>query len=228
MNVRDRFGSQVTARRLAWPVAVLVGLFASVASRGQSVPPDITFTKDIAPILQRGCQHCHHRGGVAPMSLVTYEEVRPWARSIKERTTIGPHSGVMPPWFVEKNIGIQKFKGDPSLADEEIAAIVKWVNNGAPRGNPGDMPKALVFDDSGNWTIGEPDLVVKSKEITVPASGPDQWGDFRTDSNRPHERQVRAVPRNQRGQRRPERRPDQNGWRAFRVPPHDVYQHRTR
>jgi hypothetical protein len=112
------------------------------------------------------------------MSLVTYAEVRPWARSIKSRITIGPHAGVMPPWFVEKDIGIQKIKGDPSLSDEEIAKVVKWVNNGAPLGNPADMPKPLVFDDSGRWTIGEPDLIVKSKEITVPATGPDQWGDF--------------------------------------------------
>jgi hypothetical protein len=137
-----------------------------------------TFAKDVAPILQRACQGCHHPNSIGPMSLVTYQEVRPWARSIKERITIGPHAGVMPPWFVEKNIGIQKIKDDPSLSDEEIATVVKWVNAGAPLGNPADAPKPLVFDDSGRWTIGEPDLIVKSKEITVPASGPDQWGDF--------------------------------------------------
>jgi hypothetical protein len=169
-----RFGS------LGWQVAVFAGLFAPVALRAQSTASagDVTFTKDVAPILQRSCQGCHHPNSIGPMSLVTYEQVRPWARSIKSRITIGPHAGVMPPWFVEKDIGIQKIKGDPSLSDEEIAKVVKWVNNGAPLGNPADMPKALVFDDSGNWTIGEPDLVVKSKEITVPASGPDQWGDF--------------------------------------------------
>jgi hypothetical protein len=73
----------------------------------------------------------------------------------------------------EKNIGIQKFKNDPSLTDEEIAKIVKRTNSGAPRGNPADLPPPLSFDDSDKWTIGEPDLVLKSKEMTVPASGPD-------------------------------------------------------
>ncbi len=156
-------------------IAVFAGFCAPAALRAQ--PGDVTFTKDIAPILQRGCQTCHRANGVAPMSLVTYEEVRPWARALKERTLIGPHAGVMPPWFVEKDIGIQKFKNDPSLTDEEIAKIVKWTNSGASRGNPSDMPPPLSFDDSEKWTIGEPDLVLKSKEVTVPAAGPDWWGD---------------------------------------------------
>jgi hypothetical protein len=160
-------------------LTVLASLFAAAAARAQSGAPegDIVFTRDIAPILQRSCQPCHRPNGVAPMPLVTYEEVRPWARALKERTSKGPHAGVMPPWFVEKDIGIQKFKNDPSLTDEEITKVVKWANSGAPRGNPGDMPPSLSFDDSDRWTIGEPDLVLKSKEVTVPASGPDWWGD---------------------------------------------------
>ena len=88
-------------------------------------------------------------GSVAPMSLITYEEVRPWARSIKTRTAPAASSaGAMPPWFVEKNIGIQKFKNDPSLSDEEIAKIAKWADSGAPRGNPADMPPPRQFDSS--------------------------------------------------------------------------------
>src|SRR5215203_6368225 len=102
-----------------------------------AAPPDtVTFTKDIAPILQRSCQNCHRPEGVAPMALVTYEDVRPWARAIKQRTGIGPKAGVMPPWYVEKNIGIQKYKNDPSLSDGDIAILAKWADSGAPRGNP--------------------------------------------------------------------------------------------
>jgi hypothetical protein len=137
----------------------------------------ITFARDVAPILQNKCQQCHYPGGLAPMSLVTYEDVRPWARAIGARVTMGPHAGVMPPWFVEKDIGIQRFKDDPSLTDEQIATIVRWVNGGAPRGNPADMPAPRNFEQSDKWTIGEPDLVLTSKEVTVPAVGPDWWGD---------------------------------------------------
>src|SRR5262249_59544594 len=134
---------------------------------------DVTFTKDVARILQRGCQECHHADGVAPMSLVTYEEVRPWAKAIKTRTALRSQRGAMPPFFVEKNIGIQKFKHDPSLSDEEIAKIAKWADSGAPRGNPADMPKSLDFDDTDKSTIGAPELVLNSKEVLGPASAPD-------------------------------------------------------
>src|SRR5262245_53049345 len=96
----------------------------SVASAQQSsTSTDVTFTKDIAPILQRSCQNCHRPGGVAPMSLVSYEDVRPWARAIKTRTSIGPKAGVVPPWYVEKTIGSQHYKDDPLPSDEEISKI---------------------------------------------------------------------------------------------------------
>ena len=114
---------------------------ASLAA--QSVPttatPEVTFTKDIAPILQRSCQTCHRPGSVAPMSLLTYEEARPWARSMKTRTSLQGKPEGMPPWFIEKNVGIQHYKGDFSLSTEEIAKIATWADSGAPRGNPADM-----------------------------------------------------------------------------------------
>src|SRR5437867_1344764 len=80
----------------------------AIALKAQTVAGSetVTFTKDIAPVLQRSCQNCHRPDGVAPMSLVTYEDVRPWAKAIKQRTSIGPHRGLMPPWYIEKNIGI--------------------------------------------------------------------------------------------------------------------------
>src|SRR5580692_7103778 len=95
----------------------------------------VTFAKDVAPILQAKCQECHRAGAMAPMSLVTYEETRPWAKAIKERVA----ARVMPPWHLDRTVGIQQFQNDPSLTDEQIDTIVRWVNAGAPLGNPKDM-----------------------------------------------------------------------------------------
>jgi len=148
------------------------------AQQSNAPSRDVTFAKDIAPILQRSCQNCHRPDGVAPMSLVTYEDVRPWARAIKLRTGVGPHAGVMPPWYVEKNIGIQQFKNDPSLSEDEIARIAQWVDAGAPRGNPNDLPPPRQWADGRAWQIGPPDLVLKSQELLVKGDAPDWWGEI--------------------------------------------------
>jgi hypothetical protein len=162
--------------------ALACALLASSPTPGAQAPASsaaaVTFTTDIAPILQKSCQGCHHADGVAPMSLVTYDEVRPWARAMKTRTALRSQRGAMPPFFVEKNIGIQKFKHDPSLTEAQIAQIGQWADSGAPRGNPADMPTPLDFDETDKWTIGEPDLILKSRDVLVPATGPDWWGDI--------------------------------------------------
>ena len=173
-------------RLLGWRIAagsavlaVAAGLIGPLTLSAQSAPAGaVTYTKDIAPILQRSCENCHRTDGVAPMSLSTYEEVRPWARAIKQRTSVGPHAGVMPPWYVEKNIGIQEFQNDPSLSDEEITLIGKWADAGAPRGNPADMPASKKYPDGKAWTIGTPDLIVKLPELTVKGNAPDWWGEI--------------------------------------------------
>src|SRR5437773_2410334 len=134
----------LSAVLLGAPVAVTVHTIA----QAPAAAGDVTFTKDVAPILQRSCQECHHADGVAPMALVTYEDVRPWAKAMKSRTALRSQRGAMPPFFVEKTIGIQKFKHDLSLTDDEIVRIAKWADSGAPRGNPADLPKPLNFDDS--------------------------------------------------------------------------------
>ena len=131
-----------------------------------------TFSKEVAPILQRSCESCHRAGGGAPMSLVTYSEVRPWARAIKARTA----AREMPPWFIDKNIGIQRFKDDPSLSDAEIAAIGAWVDAGAPQGDPADLPPPRQWPAAGGWSIGTPDLVISSPVSTVEALAPDWYG----------------------------------------------------
>jgi len=164
-------------------VAVTVLAGATVGTRAQSPAParaaaEVTYSKDIAPILQRSCVSCHNPDGGAPMSLTTYEEARPYARAINTRTHVGPRDGVMPPWFVEKNIGIQRYKGDPSLSETELAKIASWVEAGAPRGNPADLPPATAkATGEDGWLLGRPDLVVKGPEIHVAAVAPDSWGD---------------------------------------------------
>ncbi len=147
-----------------------------------------TFTKDVAPILQRSCQNCHRPGSIAPMSLLSYEEVRPWARSIKARVA----QREMPPWYVERNIGIQKFKDDQALTDAEIAVIGKWVDAGAPQGNPADLVPRK-FDALDIWHIGTPDVIVKADPYTIPATGPDRWIDFYVDAGLTEDRYIKAV-----------------------------------
>jgi mono/diheme cytochrome c family protein len=161
---------------IAGTAVVLGAGMAVTSSSARAQTSEVTFTKDIAPILQRSCQGCHRPDSIAPMSLITYEEVRPYARAIKQRTALRHRRGAMPPWFIEKEIGIQKFKDDISLSDVEIARIAKWVDAGAPQGNPADLPPARVFADNASWQIGKPDLIVTSPGVEMKAISPDYWG----------------------------------------------------
>src|SRR5262249_23800296 len=95
-------------------------------------------------------------------------------------TGLGTKRGAMPPWFIEKDKGIQQYRDDPSLSEAEIAVIARWADSGAPRGNDADMPPPRKFSDANTWTIGAPDLIVRSPEIDVPAQGGDYWGSLGT------------------------------------------------
>jgi len=151
---------------------------------------EVTFTKDVAPIFQDSCQTCHREGAIAPMSLMTYEESRPWARSIRDKVS----TRTMPPWYIDPNIGVQGFKYDRSLNDDQIDTIVAWVDAGAPRGNPSDMPPPRDFADRDKWHIGEPDWVVPIPEpFVVPAEGANCWGDLFSDSGLTEDRWIKAV-----------------------------------
>jgi mono/diheme cytochrome c family protein len=156
--------------------AALAALTLRPAVAGAQNATTPTFTKDIAPILQRSCQNCHRPNSVAPMSLISYEEVRPYARSIKQRTGLRDRMGVMPPWFIDKRIGIQDYKDDISLSEKEIATIAAWADGGAPRGNAADMPAPRVFTAENEWAIGQPDVIVDSPPVTMKANAPDWWG----------------------------------------------------
>jgi hypothetical protein len=152
-----------------------------------------TFAKNIVPILQEKCQNCHRVGSMAPMSLVTYEETRPWAKSIKERVV----TRNMPPWHLDKTVGIQHFRNDISLSDEEIALIARWVDAGAPLGDLKDMPPAKQWPNDDGWQLekqfGKPDFVLKSEPYTMAAKGQDVWFKPLTQIPVTEPRWVRAV-----------------------------------
>ena len=157
--------------------------------QSQRPEPRPTFAKDVAPIFQRSCQTCHHPGTPAPMSLVSYEEVRPWARSIRQRVA----NREMPPWHLDKTVGIRRYKNDISLSDEEIATVVRWVDAGAPLGNPADMPPPRAFRSEAEWFIGEPDLKVTTGDFTMYANGPDWWIDQFAEVELTEDRWIKAM-----------------------------------
>jgi len=156
------------ARTAAAAAAIVV---ASLSGQGrviaqQPAPPAPTFAKDVAPILYRSCVSCHRAGEVAPMSLITYEEVRPWAKSLKQKVV----SRTMPPWLADPHFSDLKFQNDRTLSEKEIATIVAWADAGMPRGDAKDLPPAPQFGDG--WKFGKPDYIVKMpKAYDLPPEG---------------------------------------------------------
>jgi len=179
------FGVPKFAGGLAIAGLFVVAMPADSSAQTAAAP---TFTKDVLPILQRSCQKCHRPGTSAPMSLLTYQEVRPWTRAIKARTT----NREMPPWHAKRGVG--EYMDDPSLSDADIATIAKWVDAGAPQGNPADAPPPLKFSPADQWVMGEPDLVVSmEKGFTIPATGPDFTPDETVDPKITEDRYVKWV-----------------------------------
>jgi mono/diheme cytochrome c family protein len=167
--------------------------FAGEPTKASANAP-VTYSKDIAPIFQEKCQDCHRKDSMAPMSLVTYEEARPWARSIKERVV--QHQ--MPPWHLDRSVGIQSFQNDASLSEQQIATIVKWVDSGSPQGDPKDMPAPKQWPDDKSWRLEKvfnrpPDMIIKSTDYEMPAVSQDQWWKPVGDVGINEERWVRAV-----------------------------------
>ncbi|MGH9821759.1 MAG: thiol-disulfide isomerase [Blastocatellia bacterium] len=144
--------------------AVNPGAHRSGATSNKESSSAVTFTKDVAPIFYSRCVECHRPGEVAPMSLITYKDARPWARSIKEMVA----SRAMPPWLASPKYG--HFSNDRRLSDAEIKTISAWVDAGAPEGDAKALPPAPSFVEG--WTIGKPDIVFKlEKPMSVPAKG---------------------------------------------------------
>ena len=178
---------------------MMIGLAAAVVAGGMATaaaaqPDEVTFSRDVAPILRQRCEACHREGQMAPMSLVTYEEVRPWARAIRSKVV----AREMPPWHIDKTVGIQEFGNDISLTDAQIATVAAWVDAGAPRGNPADLPPPVAWPSGDNWRLagqmgGDPDLIVVSPAWTQPSEGQDQWYQPLVETGLTEDRWVRGV-----------------------------------
>ena len=176
-------------------VATAVAGAMSVSARAvgdQSTP--VTFAKHVAPILQQKCQVCHQPNSIAPMSLITYEDAKPYAAAIKGRTS----ARLMPPWYIDKTVGIQHFKNDRSLTDAEIATLARWADAGAPMGDAKDLPPASAAPATPEgWEFaklyGKPDLILKSPPYTLAARTQDKWFRPVTDTGITEARWVRAI-----------------------------------
>jgi hypothetical protein len=185
-------GVRWRARHGVWGLLVTLALPASVAA--QASPQPVTFTKDVAPIFRAKCESCHRKDSIAPMSLSTYEEARPWARSIRDRVA----SRQMPPWHLDKNVGIQHFSNDRSLTDREVETVVSWVTAGAPKGDPKDMPPPAQWPSDDIWNFAEtfggpPDIILKSPAYTQKATAQDAWFKPVVETGVTEPRWVRAI-----------------------------------
>jgi hypothetical protein len=171
----------------------LSGLVVAVVAPSVASGQAVTYARDVAPIIQAKCQECHMPNSIAPFSLTNYEEVRRRAGMI--RTAVVDR--VMPPWHLNPTVGIQHFKNDRSLAEEQIATIVAWVDGGMPMGDEADLPAPRAFPDYTTWQFkdqfGEPDLVVRSEPYSLDAVTQDKWFRPTTPTGLTQERWVRAI-----------------------------------
>ena len=166
----------MTNKAKYWIGVATGAMLFSIAGTVTAQLDEVTYSRDIAPILQQRCQTCHRKGQMGPMALTTFDEVRPWAPVIKARVT----QREMPPWHLDKTVGIQDFENDVSLTDEEIDSISRWVDAGAPQGSAEDLPTAIDWPSDDVWRMAdrygrEPDLIIRSTPWTQSAQGQDQW-----------------------------------------------------
>ena len=168
---------------------VLFGLstagFINAATTTNTAVP-VTFSKDVAPILQKNCQTCHRPGEAAPMSFLTYEQVRPWAKAIR----VAVLKRQMPPWHADPHYGT--WRNDRSLSQSDIDTVVAWVNSGAPQGDPRDLPPPAQFEDG--WRIGKPDVEIgMAKPFAVPSTGVMDYQHFTVPTHFAEDRWVQVA-----------------------------------
>ena len=173
----------------------LAALVMPVLVLAQSeVEREVTWSGEVAAIFQEKCQECHRPNSIAPMSLLSYEEAKLFAPVIRFRV----ENRVMPPWHVNPQVGIQDFANDRGLSDEERAAILAWVDQGAPEGDASEAPAPLDFNDALVWRLEDqmgsaPDLVVESEPFDLDAVTQDKWFRPSTPTGLTEERWVKAI-----------------------------------
>ncbi len=182
------------ARVLVGALSLSLGPAALGAQNPLAVAPSAaTYTRDVAPIFQQKCQECHQPGSIAPMSLLTYDDAKKYSRRIRAKVS----ERLMPPWHIDRTIGVQQFKNDRSLSDAQVATIVNWVDAGTPLGDPKDMPPAITFPDPNRWQLAEklgaPDLVIRSKPYTLAPRTQDKWYRPVVETGVTEPRWVRAI-----------------------------------
>ena len=179
----------VTAGVAAVAMLTLTGETAAQSEGG----PAITYSREVSRIIQANCQVCHQPGQIGPMSLMTYQQVRRYARRIRDLVA----SREMPPYHYDTDVGIQELEGDWRLSEEDIHTVVAWVDAGTPEGNPADLPEPIEYPDLADWRLGsqfgEPDHVIKSAAWDVPANGQDLWWEPRVPTGIAEERCIKAI-----------------------------------
>jgi hypothetical protein len=198
---------RVTAISLTSIVAAALYALPVIQASGPAPgAKNVTFNKEVAPILFKSCAECHRPGEAAPFSVLSFKDVRPWAKSIKEKVV----SRQMPPWHADPHVG--RWANDPRLTQAQIDTITAWVDGGAKEGDPKDLPAAPQFVEG--WGIGKPDIVIQMPETyTVEASGPDEYQYFDAPTNFKEDKYIQMA------EARPGNRKVVHHIIAFVVPP---------
>jgi hypothetical protein len=171
---------------IATSVAVMALTLCIIGTTSTMTAATPTFTKDVAPILFKNCASCHRPGDIAPMSLLSYAEVRPWAKAIREQVA----TGQMPPWHATQPPGT--FSNDRRLSEQEKDTLIRWVDGSAPQGNAKDLPPVPKFTEG--WEIGTPDMVLSmAKPYDIPDSGEIAYQYFQVPTNFSEDKWVQAI-----------------------------------
>ena len=177
---------RITIIVLSLFVTVFCALRVTQAIETKARAKNVTFNKEVAPILFKSCADCHRPGEAAPFSLLSYQDARPWAKSIREKVV----NRTMPPWHADPHFG--QFQNERRLSQTEIDTITAWVDGGAKEGNASDLPPAPKFAEG--WSIGKPDVVLSMpKDYTVEATGPDEYQYFMIPTGFTEDRYVQAI-----------------------------------